>query len=193
MATATAPSAHTTAIQPPAATDSPAVTTPPVPLDVAQASEANKVVRTHTYWSLGVCLLPFPGLDVLGVAGIQLKMLSELAGVYKIEFKENRAKSIIASLAGSIGTTTLLTGSVASLVKLLPGIGSVAGGVALTAVSGASTYAVGKVFIQHFASGGTFLDFDPVETREYFAEQFKEGKLVVEQHLQKPAKAAAAN
>src|SRR5271169_5928031 len=43
----------------------------------------------------------------------------------------------------------------------------------------AFTYAVGKVFVQHFASGDTFLDFDPKTVREYFARRFEEGKLVV--------------
>jgi len=49
----------------------------------------------------------------------------------------------------------------------------------LPAVAGASTYAVGQVFIQHFESGGTFLDFDPEKVKGYFAEQFEKGKLAV--------------
>jgi signal transduction histidine kinase len=31
---------------------------------------------------------------------------------------------------------------------------------------------VGRVFTQHFASGGTFLDFDPAEVREHFRQEF---------------------
>ena len=50
--------------------------------------------------------------------------------------------------------------------------------VAVPGVAAAFTYAVGKVLVQHFASGGTFLDFDPKKVREYFARQFEEGKLV---------------
>ncbi len=41
---------------------------------------------------------------------------------------------------------------------------------------GASTWALGKVFIQHFESGGTFLDFKPEEVKEYFKAQFVEGR-----------------
>ena len=41
-----------------------------------------------------------------------------------------------------------------------------------------STWALGKVFIQHFESGGTFLDFDPEEVKEYFKAQFEEGREV---------------
>ena len=48
---------------------------------------------------------------------------------------------------------------------------------AMPAVNGAFSYAVGRVFIRHFESGGTFLDFDADKVRGYFNEQFREGKL----------------
>ena len=35
-------------------------------------------------------------------------------------------------------------------------------------MAGASTWAMGKVFTQHFATGGTLLDFDPDTMREHF-------------------------
>jgi uncharacterized protein (DUF697 family) len=65
-----------------------------------------------------------------------------------------------------------------SVVKFIPVAGNFMGLVAIPGVAAAFTYAVGKVFVQHFASGGTFLDFDPKKVREYFARQFEEGKLV---------------
>jgi len=37
---------------------------------------------------------------------------------------------------------------------------------------------VGKVFMQHFASGGTFLNFNPDEVKEYYSQMFQEGKQV---------------
>jgi hypothetical protein len=54
----------------------------------------------------------------------------------------------------------------------------VAGGISVAALSFATTYAVGNLFIQHFESGGTLLDFDPAKTREYFATQFKQGQML---------------
>jgi len=30
------------------------------------------------------------------------------------------------------------------------------------------SWAVGRIFMQHFASGGTFLDFDPDKVRAFF-------------------------
>jgi hypothetical protein len=46
----------------------------------------------------------------------------------------------------------------------------------MSIIGGASTYALGKVFIQHFESGGTFLDFDPEKVKEHFATLYKEGE-----------------
>jgi hypothetical protein len=42
----------------------------------------------------------------------------------------------------------------------------------MPAFGAAATYAVGQVFIQHFESGGTFLDFDPDKVREHFRQEF---------------------
>jgi hypothetical protein len=34
-------------------------------------------------------------------------------------------------------------------------------------LSAGATYAIGKAFIQHFATGGTLLDFNPPDYREF--------------------------
>jgi hypothetical protein len=33
------------------------------------------------------------------------------------------------------------------------------------------TYVIGRVFMKHFASGGTLLDFDPPDYREFIKQQ----------------------
>ena len=138
--------------------------------------EANKLVKHYTYWAAGVGIVPVPLLDFVAVAGVQVKMLSELSEKYGVKFSKQKAQKIIAVLIASVGAPTLLTGTVASVVKIVPIIGVVAGNLAFSVVASASTYALGKVFIQHFESGGTFLDFDPAETRAYYYEKFKEGQ-----------------
>jgi uncharacterized protein (DUF697 family) len=54
-----------------------------------------------------------------------------------------------------------------SLIKGLPGFGSVIGALTMPVVSAGATWVIGKVFIQHFASGGTLLDFNPPDYREF--------------------------
>jgi uncharacterized protein (DUF697 family) len=72
------------------------------------------------------------------------------------------------------------------MLKAIPGVGGLIGMVASPALAGASTYALGKVFIQHFESGGTLLDFDPAKMKAYYASQYEEGKQVVADN-QEPA------
>jgi uncharacterized protein (DUF697 family) len=54
-----------------------------------------------------------------------------------------------------------------SLVKGLPGLGTIVGALTMPVVSAGATWVIGKVFIKHFASGGTLLDFNPPDYREF--------------------------
>ncbi|MFZ4854907.1 MAG: YcjF family protein [Desulfuromonadaceae bacterium] len=129
-------------------------------------------VYRYSALSAATGLIPVPLVDMAGFMAMQLMMLKKLCVLYNIPFDSQRSKSAIAILASGISSTYLA----ASSTKLVPFIGafSIA---AMPAVNGAFSYAVGRVFIQHFASGGTFLDFDPVKVRGYFEEQFRVGKL----------------
>jgi len=84
-------------------------------------------------------------------------------------------KHLIASLLGS-SIPVSISGVILSLVKSIPLIGQATSALTMPALAGATTYAVGKVFIQHFESGGTFLDFDPEKVKAYYAEMLKEGE-----------------
>jgi hypothetical protein len=71
---------------------------------------------------------------------------------------------------------------------MIPGLGSIIGGITVSVFAGASTYALGEVFKKHFSSGGTILDFDPERLRKLYKEQFEKGKKVVEElKKEKPA------
>lgn len=140
-------------------------------------AEANTTVSNHTAMAAGVGLLPFPILDMVAITGLQINMLSRLCAIYGVPFSQDRAKHIIASLVGGVGTY-YLSPPVISLVKFIPLVGQAAAMLTMPAVAAASTYAVGKVFIRHFESGGTFLSFDPAKTKEYFAKMYTEGKEV---------------
>jgi uncharacterized protein (DUF697 family) len=135
---------------------------------------ANKIVNKYILWAMGAGFLPVPWLDMAAVSGVQIKMLNDLSKYYDIKFSENTGKSIIASLIGSISAEYMTRSTITSWFKTIPVIG-VIGSFSMPIYSGASTYAVGKVFIQHFESGGTFLDFDPQKVKDYFAKMYKQG------------------
>lgn len=140
-------------------------------------SDANNIVKNHVIGAMGISLVPIPLVDLVGLVGIQLKMLHSLANHYRVPFSENLGKSLIVSLVGGVmPTSTAMT--LASLVKAVPGLGTATGMVSVTILGGATTYAIGQVFIQHFESGGTLLDFDPKKMRGYFTLKLQEGKQV---------------
>jgi uncharacterized protein (DUF697 family) len=138
--------------------------------------DALKKVRNYMWWSMGAGLVPVPILDLVAVSGVQLKMLADISKIYEVPFHESRVKAVIGSLLGFIVPQSLSCGLVGSAIKAIPGVGALAGAPAMALFSGASAWALGNVFIQHFESGGTFLDFDPDAVKEYFRTQFQEGQ-----------------
>ncbi len=134
-------------------------------------------IRNHVIGSLGVGLIPMPVLDLVALTGIQLNMLRKLSKKFDVPFSKDKAKNLLGALIGG-GLPVTFTPLIASLVKSIPIIGQASGAIAMPALAGATTYAVGKVFTQHFASGGTFLNFNPDEVKEYYEQMFKEGQKV---------------
>jgi uncharacterized protein (DUF697 family) len=133
--------------------------------------EANSIIRNHMIWSMGAGLIPVPLVDFFAVGAIQLDMVRQLAALYEVEFKLTAGKAFIGTLTG-----TSIARIGARAVKLIPGIGSVLGGVTMSVMSGASSYAIGEVFKKHFETGGTFLDFDPGRLKKMYDEKFEKGR-----------------
>lgn len=138
-----------------------------------EKESADKIIKNHMYGAIAVGLVPVPAVDMVALTGVQLNMLRKLAKTYDIPFSRDKGKNIIAALAGG-GIPVASAGPLMSLAKTIPVVGQTVGSLSMSAVAGATTYAVGKVFLQHFASGGTFLDFDPDKVRDYYSEKFKE-------------------
>ena len=131
---------------------------------------ASKLVDRFALWSGVAGLVPLPVVDVLAVGGLQVQMLRRLSQIYNVEFSENRGKALIAALAGCMIPATSGMGA-ASALKAIPVINILAAGFIMPVLSAGATYAIGKAFIQHFESGGTLLDFNPPDYREFVKAQ----------------------
>jgi uncharacterized protein (DUF697 family) len=140
--------------------------------------QAHKVIMQNVVWAVGGGALPMPLIDMIAITVVNVKMLKELSAVYEVPFREDQVKSILSALVAGLGAPMIGMAATVSLVKAIPFLGVVSALLTVPSLSAAFTYAVGKIFVQHFASGGTFLDFDPKKVREHFARQFEEGKLV---------------
>jgi uncharacterized protein (DUF697 family) len=142
--------------------------------DQERDEAASKLVDRFSLWSGAAGLIPIPFVDMATVGGVQLQMLRRLSEIYGVPFSENRGKSILASLAGAVipaSTATTTAVGVGSLIKSFPGVGTAIGALTMPVFSAGATYVIGKVFIQHFASGGTLLDFNPPDYREFIKAQ----------------------
>lgn len=144
--------------------------------DAAEMSPENrraaavKLVERFSLWSGAAGLIPVPFVDLATVGGLQIQMLRRLSQIYEVPFSKNQGKSIIASLAGSMIPATSALGT-ASLMKGVPLVGALISALAMPALAAGATYAIGMAFIEHFASGGTLLDFSASEYREFMKAQ----------------------
>lgn len=141
----------------------------PVTAD-SRSELAEKLVNRFSMWSGAAGLIPIPLADIAAVGGVQLQMLRKLSELYAVPFSENMGKSAIAALVGAVIPATSAVG-VASVAKGVPVIGTTIGVLSMPALSAGATYLIGKAFIQHFASGGTLLDFHAPDYREFIKEQ----------------------
>ena len=137
--------------------------------DIQQKADA--IIKNHMIWSMGAGLIPVPIADFFAVSAIQLDMIRQLAKLHDLDFTETAGKASITALTGSG-----LARMGARAVKFIPGVGTVLGGITMSVLSGASSYAIGQVFMKHFETGGTFLDFDPARLKKFYNEQFEKGK-----------------
>lgn len=157
-----------------------------------RSKHADTIIRNHVIWSMGAGFIPILVADIFAVSALQLDMIRQMCRAYDVNFSETQGKAIVTSLTSS----TIARVGAGSVIKMIPGIGSLLGGVTVSIFAGASTYALGQVFKQHFQSGGTILDFDPARFRKMYKEKFEKGKKVAEnlakdKGAQKEAEASA--
>ncbi len=139
-------------------------------------SKANDIIQNHVGFSMGAALVPFPAADLLAVSAVQLNMLRQLAKLYQVSFFDTLGKNVISAIAGG-GVARLA----ASLVKAIPGVGTVIGELSMPVLSGASTFALGKVVANHFQKGGTLEDLDFKTAKKEYTDAVDTGKKMAEE------------
>jgi len=138
----------------------------------SRRARATKLVERFSLWSGAAGLIPVPFVDLVAVGGVQIQMLRRISQLYEVPFSKNRGRALIAGLAGTMIPATTGIG-MSSFIKSVPLIGTAVGAIATPALSVGATYAIGMVFIQHFATGGTLLDFAPPDYNEFIKAQVK--------------------
>nr|VFK23706.1 MAG: Uncharacterized conserved protein, DUF697 family [Candidatus Kentron sp. LPFa] len=141
-------------------------------------NEVEKIIRHHVAASSAIGLIPIPLFDMAALVPVQVNLIRKIAKAYGVPFMKNKVRTIVTSLIGAVLPTTLTPTIVASLSKAIPVVGQTASVLTMPILAGAATHATGRVFVLHFESGGTFLNFNVEKAKERYAEMFKEGKEV---------------
>lgn len=119
---------------------------------------ANEIISRHMWAAGGAAgINPIPLLDIAGGSAITVKMVLELARVYKqpidadtvVKMLEQLGKNLIAMIGVTAATPALAIG-LGSLLKTVPGIGTIAGGLVQGTVQALVTRWIGKVFQKYF-------------------------------------------
>lgn len=139
------------------------------------SDRSDRIIQEHVLWSIGAGLVPLPILDIVAVSAIQLDMLKQLALLHEVRFSESEGKAWVSALAGN-----MIARIGANALKLIPGIGSIIGGISMSILAGASTYAIGQVAARHFASGGSFGNLDMSAAKRAYEEELERGKQVAQ-------------
>ena len=159
------------------------------------ATRAERLANAHTLAkhyvlaAAGTALIPVPLADLGALMALQVKLVHGLATHYAVPFKDNLARSLIASLlSGASWKLGVL--ALSSLAKAVPGLGGLVGGGGMAVVSAAVTYAVGEVFIRHFEASGSLLDFDPAKMKAPFLLELQNGQAEAHAHAEIPDEAS---
>jgi uncharacterized protein (DUF697 family) len=137
----------------------------PLGIDVARRrSVARAIVNRHAKYSAAGGILPLPVLTLAGVTAIIVRMVKMLSDLYGVPFERDRARAIILGLVGGTMPTGFGAVTASTLMYIAPG-GNLIGLAVSSITAVACTRRIGRVFVEHFESGATLLDFPAAEAR----------------------------
>ncbi len=130
-------------------------------------NRAESIINRHIIWAMASGAFPIPIIDSIGVMFIQNDMFRQLSKLYGFDYNANIGKSIVASIIAS---------SSAKGVSLIFKSGKPLDRIMMSVLSGAFTYAIGRIFISNFEQGIGLIDIDLNKGEELFDEFFEQGK-----------------
>ena len=133
--------------------------------DAAQIKAwALDIVHRHAGYSVVGGIIPLPLVNAASVAAVNVRMVKQLSVLYAVPFEQGRVRALVLSLMGGIMPSGVGTVTASTLLYVIPG--SAILGLALSSVTAAAcTRAIGRVFVEHFASGATTLDVTAIPPR----------------------------
>ncbi|HZA74527.1 MAG TPA: GTPase [Propionibacteriaceae bacterium] len=140
-----------------------------------KAEAARKYITGAAGAAAAAAATPIPFSDATLLVPIQLGMMARIAQIYTIKFERAALMAVVSTTAATQAGRAAFTG----LLKMVPGAGTVVGGVVGAGVASTFTYAMGQAWLTicQRAARGAFSSvggaMDNEQLREAFLEEFK--------------------
>ena len=108
---------------------------------------AHKIVGASAGSAALVGAIPIPFADAPVLVALQIGMLAGISKIFGVEASKNLLRTLVVAMAGPAGAAFLGRAIVSNLLKLFPGVGSVAGGAISAGTAAALTMALGELYI----------------------------------------------
>ena len=109
--------------------------------------KANAIVATAAAAAAATGAIPIPFTDAAVLVPEQIGMIASITAVFGIPLEKATVTAILSATIGTVGTTVMGKTVVSGLLKMIPGVGSIAGGVISASVAAALTAALGEAYI----------------------------------------------
>jgi uncharacterized protein (DUF697 family) len=106
---------------------------------MTKQDQAAELISNHVAGAAAAAAIPLPLVDLAAVTAVQISMMRKLGRLY--------GATISVDAAGVVGVgliCALAPRVAASMLKILPGLGTIGGAVAQSALSGATTWALAQ-------------------------------------------------
>ncbi|MBL7472048.1 50S ribosome-binding GTPase [Robertkochia sp. 1368] len=114
-------------------------------------NKSHAIVATAATSAAATAAVPIPFSDALALVPIQVGMLAGITSVFGFELEKGFLSTLVSSTITGGGATLLGRTIVTNLLKMFPGVGSVAGGVIAATTASGLTVAFGEAYIAALA------------------------------------------
>lgn len=118
-------------------------------LEITKMNEkADNAVAAAVAATAATGAIPIPFADAPLLIGEQVTLMASICAIYGMNISKDGLKMLATTVIGTGGATIVGKTIATNLLKLIPGAGSVAGGVVSAGTAGVVTLAMGKAFIE---------------------------------------------
>ncbi len=107
---------------------------------------ASEYITAAAAAAAAAAAIPIPFVDVVTLAPIQAGMLVGVSAAFGLELNQEQVKRLVGTTLGCLAVSLAGRWAIGSVMKLIPGPGSVVGGALNAVVAGAVTRAIGRAY-----------------------------------------------